>query len=289
MIGIGLLSKATGVPEPTLRTWERRYGVPRSVRKPSGHRLYPTESVAHLKLAVRAMGRGLRASRALLLSPEQLRHLLVETFVSAVPNESDALWIAGCLDGLTQGDGASITARLRVEWNRRGTLRVLSELVGPLLVEIGDRWERGTLSVWQEHLASEQLRGYLSGVWGLLNAGLTLRVCLATLPEERHDLGLHMAASVITIQSVGVVFLGQGAPITDILQASQGIDAVVLSVSSAMAASVSRGWITQLRATMDPSQALVCGGTGAPTGVDGVRHLPSLEALSEWALELQAG
>jgi DNA-binding transcriptional MerR regulator len=50
---IGALSRATGIPTATLRTWERRYTVPRSVRKPSGHRLYSIEEVPHL-LRVRA-------------------------------------------------------------------------------------------------------------------------------------------------------------------------------------------------------------------------------------------
>jgi len=44
---IGSLSRATGIPVETLRTWERRYQYPRPVRKPSGHRLYPLDSVAH--------------------------------------------------------------------------------------------------------------------------------------------------------------------------------------------------------------------------------------------------
>ncbi len=39
-VSIGGLSRATGVPIETLRTWELRYGFPKSVRKPSGHRLF---------------------------------------------------------------------------------------------------------------------------------------------------------------------------------------------------------------------------------------------------------
>src|SRR5206468_10370316 len=45
---IGALSRATGIPPATLRTWERRYDFPRSSRKPSGHRLYSTEEVPNL-------------------------------------------------------------------------------------------------------------------------------------------------------------------------------------------------------------------------------------------------
>jgi hypothetical protein len=39
-ISIGALSRATGIPVETLRTWEARYGFPIPERKRSGHRVY---------------------------------------------------------------------------------------------------------------------------------------------------------------------------------------------------------------------------------------------------------
>ena len=42
---IGELSRRTGVPVATLRTWETRYGQPRSHRLPSGHRRYDQAAV----------------------------------------------------------------------------------------------------------------------------------------------------------------------------------------------------------------------------------------------------
>ena len=48
---IGALSRATQIPPATLRTWERRYGVPKASRKPSGHRLYPLEAVISSRYA----------------------------------------------------------------------------------------------------------------------------------------------------------------------------------------------------------------------------------------------
>ena len=56
---IGELSRRTGVPVATLRTWEVRYGQPRARRLPSGHRRYDDD-------AVRAVGQmlGQRAAGA---------------------------------------------------------------------------------------------------------------------------------------------------------------------------------------------------------------------------------
>ncbi|MDB4986746.1 MAG: Transcriptional regulator, MerR family, partial [Myxococcaceae bacterium] len=42
---IHAVSEITGVPEATLRAWERRYAVPVPERTPSGYRLYSQKDV----------------------------------------------------------------------------------------------------------------------------------------------------------------------------------------------------------------------------------------------------
>ena len=51
-ISIGALSKETGLSVENLRMWERRYGSPKAIRLPSGHRRYTWAEVARLKLVV---------------------------------------------------------------------------------------------------------------------------------------------------------------------------------------------------------------------------------------------
>jgi len=57
-ISIGELSRLTGASSATLRTWERRLGVPRPDRLPGGHRRYRLEDVELVRhlLAERAVG-----------------------------------------------------------------------------------------------------------------------------------------------------------------------------------------------------------------------------------------
>ena len=42
---ISELTRLTGVPSPTLRSWESRYGFPRPRRLPGGHRRYARSDV----------------------------------------------------------------------------------------------------------------------------------------------------------------------------------------------------------------------------------------------------
>lgn len=76
MISIGALSRASGIPVPTLRTWERRYGYPTPVRKPSGHRLYPLSGVARLRRMAEAIHLGHRVGDLVPLRDEDLQRIL---------------------------------------------------------------------------------------------------------------------------------------------------------------------------------------------------------------------
>jgi DNA-binding transcriptional MerR regulator len=48
-LSIQTVSERLGVPAPTLRSWERRYGVPDTPRSPGGHRRYSAEALNQLR------------------------------------------------------------------------------------------------------------------------------------------------------------------------------------------------------------------------------------------------
>jgi len=57
-------SAATGVSESTLRTWERRYGLPKPKRSKSGRRLYSDLDIAVIQRMALMLDTGLAASQA---------------------------------------------------------------------------------------------------------------------------------------------------------------------------------------------------------------------------------
>ena len=73
---IGALSRATGIPVETLRTWERRYAFPVPTRKPSGHRVYPLSAVPRLRRVAEALARGHRPAEVVPISEAALETLL---------------------------------------------------------------------------------------------------------------------------------------------------------------------------------------------------------------------
>src|SRR4051812_34120639 len=150
LLSIGALSTATGIPIGTIRTWERRYGVPVPVRKPSGHRVYPLTIVPHLRRAAQAIERGHRAAEVLPASEAALDALLnslpasgtaparrdrVPTEMEKNPSGSEEL-----LAATRRFDGDRLKRILHSEWARRGPIDFLEQCASPFLAAVGRGW-----------------------------------------------------------------------------------------------------------------------------------------------------
>lgn len=302
MLSIGALSKSTGIPSETLRTWERRYGFPKPQRSPAGHRVYRTETVEHLHWVNRALEAGNRPSHVLRLSLDQVKNLVTDVTIptpfspSALPPNTDTLdadsdpaeVVQHLLEAVAQLDDNRFAGTLRRVWNRRGTLVFLTHYAAPFLDALGESWRAGNLQVAHEHFASEHLTTFLSGIWRpLAQPAVGAPLVLSTLPGEHHMLGLHMVACIVTLAGWRLIFLGRDTPLADIASVATQSHSpwVVLSTSIASRDNVHEP-ITHLRERLDNSVGLLIGGAGVPDNLPtGVRKLSSLQELSSWAFE----
>ena len=71
------VSRRTGIPAATLRTWEHRYGFMRPRRSPAGYRLYGEEEIARIEQVKYLVGQGVRTGAAM------------KTVIEQVGNEND--------------------------------------------------------------------------------------------------------------------------------------------------------------------------------------------------------
>ena len=93
---------------------------------------------------------------------------------------------------------------------------VLRDVVLPYLAELGERWERGTASVAQEHFATNVIRGRLAGLargWG---NGHGPRAVLACPPGELHDLALMVFGIVLHRSGWRIDYLGMDTPVEEL-------------------------------------------------------------------------
>ena len=77
-LSIGFLSKATGIPVNTIRTWEQRYGFPKSERTTGNQRIYAKEVIEQLRLISIALNNGFRAGQIVGMDPSEIQSIVSE-------------------------------------------------------------------------------------------------------------------------------------------------------------------------------------------------------------------
>jgi DNA-binding transcriptional MerR regulator/methanogenic corrinoid protein MtbC1 len=310
LLSIGALARAVGIPVETLRTWERRYGVPSAERTDSGHRRYSMATLAHLRLVRAAIQGGHRASTALGASePELLALLDHQTQLETVPatdghgshpprsherpddpaaREAVARW----LELIRRFDGRSLDRELRTTLAAMGALRFLKVRIAPLIDELGERWSLSQLGIRHEHFASERLHEFMGRHWQPLSDAATgpIAVC-ATTSGERHTLGLHMAAFTLALNNVRVVFLGADLPAPEIAQAvhQHAARAAVLSAAKGADRQRLEEECVALHTALGHDACIVAGGGGFEPAPAGVLGIYDLDELDQWARKFSLG
>jgi methanogenic corrinoid protein MtbC1 len=294
-LSIGALSRATRIPVETIRTWELRYGSPTPRRKPSGHRLYSSTAVEHLRRVSRLLAHGHRPAEILRLSVPELDQLLSlsEPARPAAPGPPDAGtvdagWINRRIDRLMRAtmhlDRRTMMQELQACWVRLGPLRFLEEVASEFMVRVGRAWAEGAIEVRHEHVASACLSDFLRNVREPFDQQARgPRVVAAMLPGERHEGGLVLASVLMAVRGYRVVYLGLDTPIEQISAAARGADAdvVALSVSAVITAERAAADVAALRKALPHGTRLWVGGAGAPSAMNGVERFSSLTALDE--------
>lgn len=210
---IGEFSQRVGVSPERLRAWEKRYGLLSPDRSTGGFRLYSDADVARVERMLAHLRSGASAAEAARLAEE--RPVVAEPPIGGpvrLDQEVDRL-----RQRLEEFDDAGAHAVLDELLATFALETVLRDVILPYLVEVGERWRSGEVTVGQEHFASNLLRARLLSLaqgWG---QGAGPRVVLAAPPGEQHDLGLIICGLVLSRQGLRVVFLGADSPIDTLI------------------------------------------------------------------------
>ena len=285
---IGAVERETGLLKDTLRVWERRYGFPAPIRDEAGERLYPRDQVDRLRLICRLMDQGWRPGKLLALPADELDALIAADRTRRTPTLLSGELVAA----LRAHDVEALRRGFQAALLEKGLKGLITDLIAPLNVDIGEAWLRGELGVPDEHFYTEQLQTFLRGALASYpRPGRPPRVLLTTLPEEEHGLGLLMAEVMLSAEGAHCCSLGPRMPVTDIVRAAQtaSADVVALSFSAAFPARQALDGLRTLRATLQPSIELWVGGAGAPArlreepGIRLMRDIGELpDTVSDW-------
>jgi MerR family transcriptional regulator, light-induced transcriptional regulator len=221
---IGELSRRSGVSPDLLRAWERRYGLLDPTRSSGGLRLYSESDLQRVLAMQKQLAAGLAAAEAASAATGQVSERETTADTADARDRLDAA-LLDFDDARANAAFDSLVARFSLD-------TTLGEVVLPYLHDLGERWERGEISVAQEHFASSLLRGRLLGLargWG---QGLGPTALLACAPGEQHDLGLIAFGLALRARGWRVLYLGPDTPLDSLAEAARSVQPDIVVVSA---------------------------------------------------------
>ena len=209
-------SARTGVGAPLIRAWERRYGVVRPTRTPSGYRLYDDATI-NVLLTMRALTESgwtaSEAARAILAGEAAIDEVAVGPAVPRAPAPSAATThragtIARFVSAAEMASPVETEAALDAILAAGSFEAVVDDLLLPAVAALGDSWVAGRLSVAAEHAASAAVARRLAAVYQAAGIPTRPSVVVGLPPGARHELGALAFAAALRRRRVGVLYLG---------------------------------------------------------------------------------
>jgi DNA-binding transcriptional MerR regulator len=236
VLRIGELSRRLGVSDHVLRAWESRYGLLQPVRSAGGFRLYSEADALRIRRMQAHLARGLSAAEAAqaVLGEDSVTSADLGRATGSHRASPRAGELSGnlreALDAFDEPAAQAVLDRLVSDLSLTAVLR---DVVVPYLTDLGERWERGTASIAQEHFASNVIRGRLAGLAGGWGNGHGPRAVLACPPGELHDLALMVFGIALNRNGWRIAYLGMSTPIEELMRTVEAkrTDLVVLTAT----------------------------------------------------------
>jgi hypothetical protein len=233
----GAVARRLGVAVTTLRTWHQRYGLGPSQHMPGQHRRYTPEDMDRLQVMRRLTAQGVAPAEAAAWA----RRVPVPIDVpSPVPSPSlpvDMAWPRPDAPFTMSRDGgghaipvgragpaarglARAAMRLDAPAQRdllemtitdHGVAAAWEQVIMPVLIGIGERYEATRRFIEVEHLISRSITEVLGAVPRPPSDRLP-RVLLAAADEEQHTLALEALAAALAETGVPTRLLGARVP-----------------------------------------------------------------------------
>jgi len=223
---IKAVSLKTDIQAVTIRAWERRYALLEPQRGGNGYRLYSERDIALLTWVKKQVDGGISISS---VAAELKTAIEKERWPEAVltdkgpvasrhnrvhDNKTLAQQLATALLRSDERMAADIFGEAL---GNAQLIPLFEEILTPVLVEIGERWERGEISVATEHFASYLIQGKVEAIYHSLPLHPSgPKVMLGCAPDELHEIGSLMFATLLRDAGYRVEFLGPDLPLKDL-------------------------------------------------------------------------
>ncbi len=285
---IRYVSQRTGLTSHVIRAWEKRYRAVVPHRSPKNRRLYSEEDVQRLQLLKRITDAGHSISQVAQLDSKELSDLAqrgagvtARTRKNHVRPLQPSTKNDHCKDCLTavlnlDPDGLErFYDQAAIDLTRTALLR---DVIVPLFTEIGELWQKGSLKIVNEHMATSVTRTFLLN---MLRATETTdpvpAIVVATTVGQWHDVGALIVALTAAENGWHPIYYGPNLPAEEIAAAvkQSGARAVAISVTHLLNHHALIEELRKLRRYVDRDVTLFVGGRAV---VDYARTLEDIDA-----------
>lgn len=276
LYNIKAVVQATDISPSTLRAWERRYNMCRPERSESGYRLYSDRDIAVIRWLKAQVDAGMSISQAV----AWLNSLTTESKGDSAQLPTPAGRGAGphmapradaqnhqnlteqLVNALLRYDEVSAEQVMAVAFSLYPLEQVGERVIQPVMVEIGERWHRGELSVTREHYATNYVLQRLASILRTLpNLHDGPEMWIGCAPGEQHEMGAMMVAIFLRRAGYQVRYLGQDLPLEDLLaEVRLQRPAIVLFSATGLAAAANLRDLCDALANLDSPRPVICYG-----------------------------
>ena len=280
LYNIKAVVQATDISSSTLRAWERRYNVCRPRRSHSGYRLYSDQDVAVIRWLKTQVDAGMSISQAVSwldrlvddangLDNAKLPGSFSEPVeprvkTMAAPATAQALGNFDTLQeellgSLLRFDEPVAEQVFSQAFSLYTIEQVGDHLVMPVLVELGERWHRGELSITSEHFATnyllQRLAALLRALPNIVDGPL---VWIGCAPGELHEVAPVLLSIYMRRAGFRVHYFGQNLPVEDFVDAVRHHQpAMVMLSASTMEAVQGLRQLADLLTQIEPPRPIV--------------------------------
>lgn len=270
LYNIKAVVQATGISSSTLRAWERRYQVTQPQRSDSGYRLYSDRDILLIRWLKTQVDAGMAISQAVSWLETLVKEAGgVEQVSLPLSQEVYADRVTPITQHMALRDYETLQQELLsalLEFSEERAEEVLAEafslyplelvgekLIAPVLIEIGERWHRGEVSVTTEHYASSYLQHRLAAILRTVptSGGSTL-IWVGCAPKEEHEIGAMLLTIYLRRAGYQVQYIGKNPKAEDfVADVRRYQPAMVLLSASTEEAAKALGKVTRELATLE--------------------------------------
>jgi methanogenic corrinoid protein MtbC1 len=235
----------TGLKPPTIRAWERRYGLPSPRRTDGGHRQYSQRDIDTLKWLIARQEEGMSISHAIELwrsmvdsqqDPLHEEMLLVDTARPPVKivqgtqlEEFQAAWVDAC----KAFDRQQAEAVLAQAFSVFAPETVCVQILQKGLAAVGDGWYEGEATIQQEHftsaLATQKLETLIAATPSPTRPE---RIIAAAAPGDFHTFSPLLLTFMLRRQGFDVIYLGADVPATELQETIEQVKPQLIILSA---------------------------------------------------------